>query len=160
MLKNWSFCCVFSLDIPAFELSPALRVILSTHIHSIVSAKSLHLIFFKKIRGPTWRIHWKYSFGEKEERKKEWNKERKKKEKKETSSHYTSSWGRREEAFIRLTIIFSFNHLCSFQIKKEILIKGLEDPEVPSGVIWTSHLFGRDSLSPSDGYAFSIINYF
>ncbi|CAM9286742.1 unnamed protein product, partial [Bubo scandiacus] len=73
--------------------------------------------------------------GRKEGRKKE--KERKKEGKKgreETSSHYTSSWGRREEAFIRLTIIFSFNHLCSFQIKKEILIKGLEEQKCLLGL--------------------------
>lgn len=46
MLKNGSLGCVFSLDIPAFELLPALWVILSTHIHSIVAEKTLHLIFF------------------------------------------------------------------------------------------------------------------
>lgn len=62
-------------------------------------------------------------------------KKRKKKRKERNLSPLHQLLGRREEAFIILTIIFSFNHLSSFQIKKEILIKGLEDPEVPSGVI-------------------------
>lgn len=162
MLKNWSFCCVFSLDIPAFELSPALWVMLSTHIHSIVTAKSLHLIKKKKKKSKSqhdvYVKHWKHSLGGKKKGRE--RKEEKERKKKSNLSPLHQLLGRREEAFIRLTIIFSFNHLSSFQIKKEILIKGLEDPEVPSGVIWTSHLFGRDSLSPSDGYAFSIINYF
>lgn len=46
------------------------------------------------------------------------------------------------------------------KLKKKFLIKALEDPEVPSGVIRSSHLFERDSLSASDRDAFSIINFF